>query len=72
MFLSSKILFLADMVEPKRKASKDLEEIRDKIYRSQDLDASLFFAMNKKIIHILEKGHRLHPLAIQARNNLIA
>ena len=72
MFLSSNILFLSDMIEPQRKASKDLEEIREQVYSNNDLDASLFFAMNKKIIHILEKGHRLHPLAIQARNNLIA
>lgn len=71
MFLSSKILFLADMIEPSRKSSNDLEKLRSMIYKDGLLDESLLFAMDRKISYVIEKGQKIHPLAIQARNSLI-
>lgn len=71
MFLCSKILFLADMIEPLRKSSEDLERLRDMIYKDHLLDESLLFAMDRKISYVIEKRQKIHPLAIQSRNNLL-
>ncbi len=71
MLLSSKILFLADMIEPERRASKDLEEIRSLVYSQASLDEALLLAMEKKIIYVINKGLKVHPLAIKARNSFL-
>jgi predicted HD superfamily hydrolase involved in NAD metabolism len=71
MFLSSKILFLADMIEPLRTSSQDLEELRHMVYQEALIKESLIFAMDRKISYVINKGQKIHPLAIEARNSLI-
>lgn len=71
MLLSSKILFLADLIEPLRKSYPELEKIRKMIYEEKKLDESLLLAMNNKISYVIAKQQKIHPLAVQARNKLI-
>lgn len=74
MLTSSKILYLADMLEPGRDArdkSPELEELRQVLLEENDLDKALLMAMNSKIKHVIEKNHTIHPLSIIARNKLI-
>lgn len=74
MLVSSKILFLADMLEPgrdKNKTSKDLEELRSMIQNKVNLDEVLLKAFDVKIKYILSKKQALHPLSIESRNNLL-
>lgn len=71
MLLSSKILFLADLIEPLRKSYPELEKIRMMIYEEKKLDGSLLLAMNNKISYVIAKQQKIHPLAIQARNCLL-
>lgn len=80
MLLSSKILYLADMLEPNRDAAlkaKDpglqtkLDQIRNYIFIDNDLDKALIQAMNQKIIEVLEDNKLIHPLSLEARNSLV-
>ncbi len=71
MLLSSKILFLADLIEPLRKSYPELEKIRMMIYQEKKLYESLILAMNNKITYVITKQQKIHPLAIQARNCLL-
>ena len=71
MLLSSKILFLADMIEPLRKESEDLKTLRGMIYEDGKLDESLVFAMDRKISYVMAKSQKIHPIAIKARNSLL-
>ncbi|MCE2929205.1 MAG: bis(5'-nucleosyl)-tetraphosphatase (symmetrical) YqeK [Candidatus Caenarcaniphilales bacterium] len=76
MFLSAKILFLADMIEPSRDLDLTqpsyLSPIRELIYDKQALDKALLKAMNSKLNHTISKNQLVHPLSIEARNYLIA
>ena len=71
MLLSSKILYLADMIEPLRKDSEDLTKLRSMVYDDAKLNEALLFAMDRKISYVIAKEQKIHPLAITARNNLI-
>lgn len=70
----SKILYLADMLEPGRDAkskSAELERLRNIIIEEHDLDKALLEAMNSKITYVIKKNHPLHPLSVVARNSLL-
>lgn len=71
MFLSSKIIFLADMIEPLRKSSDDLETLRSMIYQEARLDDALIYAIDRKISYQILEAKKIHPLAITARNSLL-
>lgn len=71
MFLSSKIIFLADMIEPLRKSSDDLETLRSMIYQEARLDDALIYAIDRKICYQILEAKKIHPLAITARNSLL-
>lgn len=74
MLLSSKILYLADALEPGRdakKKSEDLEAIRQVLLQENDLDRALLMAMNNKIEYLIKKHQMIHPLSIISRNFLI-
>lgn len=74
MLLSSKILYLADALEPGRdinKKSEDLEAIRKVLLEDNDLDRALLMAMNNKIEYLIKKHQMIHPLSIISRNSLI-
>ncbi len=70
----SKILYLADMLEPRRDAhhkSAELERLRIIILEEQDLDKALLESMNSKIQYVIKKNQPIHPLSVIARNSLL-
>jgi predicted HD superfamily hydrolase involved in NAD metabolism len=74
MLISSKILFLADMLEPGRdreNPNKDLERLREMIANKEELNKVLLDAINSKIIYMLKKNKAIHPLSIENRNSLL-
>lgn len=80
MLLSSKILYLADMLEPNRDAAlkaknpeliTELDLIRNHIFIENDLDKALIQAMNQKIIEVLKENKLIHPLSVESRNCLV-
>ncbi len=68
MSLISKILFLADLLEPNR-SNPDLESIRDQV--SKNLDDALLAGMNYKLMDVIKRNHTIHPLSLDARNFLL-
>lgn len=71
MLNSSKILYLADMLEPLRGDNPELERLRAIVMQAKNLDKALLEAMNSKIKYVLEKNQPLHPISIEARNALL-
>ncbi len=87
MSLASKLLFLADMVEPLRDKKPStrafdhalmvndfggpLGKIRKIVIMDKDIDKALLEAMDSKLRYVLDKGQSLHPLGILARNSLL-
>ena len=74
MSMASKIVFLADMTEPRRdkkELSLDLEMIRELILEKLDIDAALFLAVQKKIEYALNERKMLHPLSLFSWNYLV-
>ena len=63
-----KIIFLADLIEPGRKFS-GVEELRRLV--KMDLNQALLVAYDQTIIYLLRRGIPVHPLMIEARNDLI-
>jgi predicted HD superfamily hydrolase involved in NAD metabolism len=76
MNLASKILYLADAIEPLRRAKQQqvlgAETEFDKIMSSlPDIDSALLRTMSSKMVHVINKGQRVHPLGVEARNAMI-
>lgn len=71
MYDSSKILFLADMLEPLRGDNPELERLRAIVMQGDNLNKAVLEAMNSKIKYVLEKNHPLHPLSVEARNGYL-
>lgn len=63
-----KIVYLADMIEPKRNFP-GVDEIRERAFK--DLDDGLIFAMDRSIEFLIERRFLIHPNTIDARNSLI-
>lgn len=59
-----KIVYLADMVEPGRKAYLGLEELRKLC--GTDLDAAMHMALRMSLEHVLAQGKTLHPDTLAA------
>ncbi len=66
----SKIIYLADMVEPHRQY-ESINRLRDLI-KTSDLDTIMLNAFNDSLAFILQRGLMIHPQTILARNTLIA
>jgi predicted HD superfamily hydrolase involved in NAD metabolism len=64
-----KILYMADATEPNRDYP-DVQYIRD-IALSGDMDGAALETMNMKIRHVIERGSLLHPMSIEARNDIL-
>ena len=62
-----KILYLADYIEPTRDF-KGLEETRELAYR--DLDAAVLRATAECLIYNLKKARPIHPVTIEAYNEM--
>lgn len=80
MLLSSKILYLADMLEPYRDAKEKaadpnlvtpLDKVRKMIFEEHDLDKALLQSMNLKLQEVLDDNKLIHPLSVESRNSLL-
>lgn len=69
MSLLTKIIFLADAIEPNRKLDGEVEAIRAVAYT--DLDLALIMALDASMKYILRKGALIHLDTLRARNFLI-
>lgn len=66
MSILDKIIFLADMIEPDRKAYPDLERLRQ--LSSSDLDAAMLLGLESAIRYCLNLQLMLHPRTVSVRN----
>ena len=71
MSLLQKLLFVADKIEPHKRAGSGAAE-RVAALADTDLDAALLFYLNHHIDVAIESAWPLHPNTIAARNELIA
>lgn len=63
-----KVVCLADYIEPGRQFPQ-VEHIRE--LAGQSLEKGLIAALDSTIQFLIEKGHKIYPLTIRARNYLI-
>jgi predicted HD superfamily hydrolase involved in NAD metabolism len=66
MSILDKIIFLADMIEPDRKAYPDLERLRQ-LSRSS-LDEAMLLGLESTIRYCLDRRMILHPHTVSVRN----
>ena len=64
----AKIIYLADLIEPKRNF-KGVKRLR--FYASKDLDVALFESMKISLLNVLKKDKPIHPKTLDAYNNLL-
>lgn len=72
MLLSSKVVYLADMIEPLRGEREILNNIRSMVFDEGLLNEPLLEAFNSKITYTIQKNKPVHPLSIAARNSLLS
>ena len=65
----SMIVYLADATEPGRER-KFAAPIR-KTFKEKGLEPAVLHAVNNKLLEVIEKGKKIHPLTIKARNWLL-
>ena len=65
----SMIVYLADATEPNRER-KFAAPIR-KTFKHKGLEAAVLHTINSKLLGVIEKGKKIHPITIKARNWLI-
>lgn len=63
------VVYLADSTEPGRERKK-AAPLR-KAFKEKGLEAAVLQAINNKLINVIEKGAKIHPHTIKARNWLI-
>jgi len=63
-----KIVYLADLIEPKRNF-KGVKKLR--FYASKDLDVALFESMKISLSSVLKRDKPIHPKTLEAYNNLL-
>ncbi len=68
MSLLTKIIYMADYIEPKRDF-EGVEELRKQAY--QDLDEAIITGLDYTISELLSDGKMFHPDTVHARNYLI-
>lgn len=64
-----KILYLADSSEPNRDYP-GVQHIRE-LALGGNLDKALLATMDMKILHVLDRGYMLHPMSLDARNDIL-
>ena len=70
MSLLTKIIYLADYIEPGRKFA-GVNKLRELAYESRDLNKALLLGLDRTIKRVVDKGKLLHPKTIEARNYLL-
>jgi predicted HD superfamily hydrolase involved in NAD metabolism len=68
MSLLDKIIFLSDKIEPLRNMN-GVEEVRK--IAEKDLNGAVLIALDKGLICLISKGSLIHPISIEARNNIL-
>ena len=68
MCLLTKIIYIADYIEPMR-CFDGVEEVRKLAF--SDIDAAILKSCSNVIIHTVNKGSAIHPNTINARNYLL-
>lgn len=63
-----KVIFVADLIEPGRQFPK-VEILRE--YAEQDLDLAVLKALDSTICFLIEKGQKVYPLTMLARNDYL-
>jgi predicted HD superfamily hydrolase involved in NAD metabolism len=69
MSMLEKIIYIADLIEPKRNF-RGVKKLRRLTFR--DMDAAIILSLDMIIKNVLKKGKLIHPNTINARNYLIA
>jgi len=69
MSLLDKIIYLSDKIEPLRNMN-GVEEVRK--IAEKDLDRAVLMALDKGLIYVISKGSLIHPISIEARNNILS
>ena len=70
MPLLTKIVYVADMIEPGRDAEYDfVPHIREVAF--EDLDAALLMTVNHTLSSVLKRGILMHPSSVAMRNALL-
>jgi len=63
-----KIIWLADYIEPGRRFP-GVDEVR--ACAEKDLDQALLKAINQTIVFLIERGQKVYPLTLSARNDVL-
>lgn len=63
-----KIIFLADYIEPGRRFP-GVDQVRE--LSENDLDLAVLQALNNTIIFLIERGQKVYPLTLLARNDML-
>lgn len=63
-----KIIFLADYIEPGRRFP-GVDQVRE--LSENDLDQAVLQALNNTIIFLIERGQKVYPLTLLARNDML-
>ena len=69
MSLLDKIIYLSDKIEPLRNMS-GVEEVRK--MAEIDLDRATLMALDKGLLYLISKNLFIHPISIEARNNILS
>ena len=69
MSMLTKIIYIADCIEPNRNYN-EVEKLRELAF--YDIDSAILKAINYTIKKIVDSGRMLHSETINARNYLIA
>jgi len=69
MSLLDKIIYLSDKIEPLRNMN-GVEEVRKMAER--DLDRAVLMALDMGILYLISKDLLIHPVSIEARNNILS
>lgn len=69
MSLLDKIIYLSDKIEPLRN-NEGVEEVRKMVWK--DLNRAVLMVLDKGLFYLIRKGSLIHPISIEARNNILS
>ena len=69
MSILDKIIYLSDKIEPLRDMA-GVEEVRK--MAEKDLDRAVLMALDMGLLYLISKGLLIHPISIEARNNILS
>lgn len=63
-----KIIYISDMAEPNRNF-ENVDKLREIVYKN--LDKAVLMGFDMTIMRSVEKGRKIHPMTVYARNDII-